>query len=61
MNRMYYTIYLAKDDSVVAHGTIKQLARELNRSENCVASLISKNSRGIHKKYIIVKELLEKE
>lgn len=53
----FYTVYLAADDSVVVNGTAKECADKLHKSINCFYSLVSKNTLGHQKKYIIVKDL----
>jgi len=57
--RKYYTVYLTKDESVVAFGDITNIARMLGLSKSTVRPMISKASKGEYKKYEIEIEELE--
>ena len=51
---VYYTVYLAKTDEVVAYGTSAECAKQMGKTINGFHSLVSKNRSGKHHKYIIV-------
>lgn len=51
---LYYTVYLAKTDEVVAYGTSAECAKQMGKNINGFHSLVSKNRSGKHYKYIIV-------
>ena len=55
----YYTVYLNKDDTIVASGTAKECANAMGKSVNCFHSMVSKNKKGIQKKYFVVIEKYE--
>jgi len=50
----YYTVYLNETDEVVASGTSKECAVQMHKSINGFHSLVSKNKKGVHKKYTVV-------
>ena len=50
----YYTVYLRKTDELVAAGTARDCAKVLNKSLNGFHSMVSKNLKGIQKKYEII-------
>ena len=50
----YYTIYLNKDDSIVAMGTVRECAEQMNKSLNGFYSMVSKNKKKIQNKYTVV-------
>lgn len=52
--RFYYTVYLNKDESIVASGTAKECAKQMNKSLNGFHSMVSKNRLKKQKKYTIV-------
>ncbi len=52
-NHHFYVVYLSQNDEIVATGNAKECSDQLNTSLNRFYSLVSKNSRGIHKKYNI--------
>lgn len=56
MTKIYYTVYLNKDDSVVAYGTAEECAKQMKKSLNGFLSMVSKNTLGKQKKYTIVKD-----
>lgn len=50
----YYVIYLRKNDEVVANGTATDCMKQLGfANKNSFYSMVSKNRKGIKKKYII--------
>ena len=50
----YYTVYLNKDDSIVASGTAKECAKQMNKSLNGFHSMVSKNKLKKQKKYTVI-------
>ena len=50
----YYTVYLNKDDSIVAAGTAKECAEKMKKSLNGFHSMVSKNRLKKQKKYTVV-------
>ena len=50
----YYTIYNRKTEEVVAFGTAKECAQQMNRSLASFYCTVSRNKLGKHHKYIIV-------
>lgn len=57
---MYYTVFLAKTDEVVAFGNAEQCAKKLGlKNARQFHAVVSKTSSGIHKRYVIVKEPLD--
>ena len=52
----YYTIYLNKNDRVIAYGSAKEIAEALNISRATVYSRISKAMSGTAKKYAVAKD-----
>ena len=52
----FYTVYLRKTDEIVASGTAVECAAKMNKSVNCFYSLVSKNTKGKQKKYVVVVE-----
>ncbi len=52
----YYTVYLRKTDEIVVSGTAVECAEKMKKSLNCFYSLVSKNRKGKHKKYVVVVE-----
>ena len=58
--RKYYTVYLTKDESVVAFGDIKNVAEMLGLKESTVRPMICRARKGEHQTYEVeVEELLE--
>ena len=54
---IYYTIYLSKNDEVIASGTARTCMKQMNlKSINAFYSLVSKSAKGIRKKYTVVKD-----
>ena len=59
MKKIYYTVYLSKTDEIIASGTGIECMKQLQKkSLNSFYSLVSKNLKGVHKKYNIYKEYL---
>jgi len=58
--RMYYTVYDARTDEVLAFGNIVQCADRLGTSAQTMRSIISKVRRGKLKRYSVVVEDLDK-
>lgn len=58
-NKNYYAIYLNKTDEIIATGSSKECAKTLGISLASFYSLVSKNNRGIQKKYSIYTEPLD--
>ena len=58
--KMYYTVYLKKDESVVAWGTAKECASMLGWSDATFRSTMCKTNRGERNKYEFVKEKMER-
>lgn len=56
MSNMFYTVYLNLTEGIVASGTARECAVQMHKSINGFHSLVSKNTRGIHNKYTIVKQ-----
>lgn len=46
-----YTLYLAKDDSIVASGTAKECAEQMGVTESTFKSTVSRAKSGERKKY----------
>jgi hypothetical protein len=60
--RMYYTVYDARTDDVLAFGNAAQCAVMLGcASSQTFHSIVSKVQHGKHKKYSVVVEDLDKE
>ncbi len=60
--RMYYTVYDARTDDVLAFGNAVQCAAMLGcASYQTFHSIVSKVQHGKHKKYSVVVEDLDKE
>lgn len=59
--RMYYTVYDARTDEVLAFGNIAQCASRLGTSSQTMRSIISKVRHGKLKRYAVVVEDLDKE
>ena len=55
----YYTVFLSQNDDIIASGTARECAKQLGKTLNGFHSLVSKNTLGIHKKYVIVKDEVE--
>lgn len=54
---VYYTIYLSKNDEIVASGSSRECMQQLNiKSVNAFHSLVSKSIKGKRKKYTVLKE-----
>lgn len=52
----YYTIYLRDTDEIVASGTARQCAEQMNTSINCIYSIVSKTTHGIRNKYDVYRD-----
>ena len=50
---MFYIVYLAKDDSIVATGNAEECARQMGRSVNSFHCLVSRVRSGKNKKFEI--------
>ena len=50
---MFYIVYLAKDDSIVATGNAEECARQMGRSVNSFHCLVSRVRTGKNKKFEI--------
>ncbi len=58
MLRKYYTVYRKKDDEIIAQGTSKECAEQMNRPLTSFYSCVSKNRLGRVNTYdILVEEL----
>lgn len=55
----YYTIYEKKTEKVVAFGTAKEYAKQMNRSVSSFYCTVSRNRLGKHHKYVIVSDVEE--
>ena len=55
---MYYTVYLAEDDRIVAFGTSKDCASMLGMTVSSFHSTVSHVKKGINKRYEIYEEPL---
>ena len=54
---LFYTIYLSKTDEVIASGTAMECVKQMNmKSLNAFHSMVSKSTKGLRKKYTVVKE-----
>lgn len=50
---MFYIVYLAADDSIVATGNAEECARQMGRSVNSFHCLVGRVRKGKTKKYEI--------
>jgi len=58
----YYTVYLKKNDEIVAQGTGHDCATTMGKSLNGFHSLVSKTKKGIQHKYeVLIEELNQDE
>ena len=57
----YYTVYLAKDDSIVAFGTARNCARMLGLTPSRFHQLLSQIRSGKSKKYEFYSEPIDEE
>lgn len=54
---MFYIVYRAKDDKILAVGDAKECAKQMElASVGCFHSIVSKSRKGITKEYEIVVE-----
>ena len=56
---VYYTVYLAKNDKIVAFGTPAECAEMLGMTKNTFLSTMSHTKRGRLTKYEVYKELVD--
>lgn len=50
--KRYYTVYLAKDDSIAASGTAQECVKQLGmKNLNSFYCMVSLNKKGLHKRY----------
>lgn len=57
-NALYYTVYLRKNDEIVAFGTSEQCAKTLNMKVSTFHATLSHVKNGINKKYEFYSEPL---
>lgn len=58
-NRIWYTIYAADDDKLLAYGDVKTCGRMLGKTTQKVHELISDTKSGRIKSYTVVREDLD--
>lgn len=57
MAELFYMVYRAKDDKIMATGTARECAKQLGlHSVDCFHSLVSKSRKGVTKKYEVIVE-----
>ncbi|WP_026499278.1 hypothetical protein [Butyrivibrio sp. WCD2001] len=59
MEKNYYTVYLKKNEEVVATGTSKECAKQLQCSVGSFYSLVSRSISGKIKKYDVVIDTID--
>lgn len=56
----YYTIYLRKNDEIVASGTAKECARQMGKKPKDILYIASNSKYGRNNKYDVLVERVEK-
>lgn len=52
--RNYYTVYNRKNETIVAFGTADECAKQMHRSLSSFYCTVSRNRKGLHKKYDVI-------
>ena len=58
---VYYTVYLAENDEIVAYGTPDECAKMLGMSKNTFFSIVCHTKGGRLNKYEFCRELVDRE
>lgn len=59
--RVMYTVYLAKDDQLVAYGPARSCAKAMGMSLSTFRTIASRAMRGMQRKYIIIADPYQEE
>lgn len=59
--RTMYSVYLAKDDQLVAYGAARSCAKAMGMSLSTFRTIASRAMRGMQRKYIIISEPYQEE
>lgn len=54
----YYTIYLSQTDELIASGTSRECAKQLNLTIESFYCAVGRARSGKRKKYIVIEELI---